>query len=145
VVFCILAFVPCHVCPHFTLPGIYLASNRNEHQKVFLAVKRGLRLRMTPSPSSVSRLSRQCGIRNISHPNRPPLPFSWKALLYFCTSYQQALFLNHNLFLVFSYRHVFSPLHHIVISFFSLLSFNEYENSENMGGYEVGSGNWNVE
>jgi hypothetical protein len=47
-------------------PRVYPAFNRNEFQKIFLRVKRGQRLRLTIIPLSVSRLSRQCGILNIS-------------------------------------------------------------------------------
>jgi hypothetical protein len=63
-------------------PVVYSASNRNEYRKIFLGIKRGLRVRLTFSPLSVSRLSRQCGIFNISQPCRPPRPVTGITLLY---------------------------------------------------------------
>jgi hypothetical protein len=40
-------------------------------------------LTTSPPPTSISRLSRQCGILNISLPYRPPRPLTGTALLYF--------------------------------------------------------------
>jgi hypothetical protein len=40
-------------------------------------------LELTTLPPSVSRLSRQCGILNISQTYRPPLPVTGIALLFF--------------------------------------------------------------
>jgi hypothetical protein len=51
--------------------GVYPASKRNEYQKqkkFFLGVEHGQRIRLTTSPLSVSQLSRQCGILDISQP-----------------------------------------------------------------------------
>jgi hypothetical protein len=60
-------------------PKVYSASNRNEYQKV----KLGGCLGLTTLPPSVSRLSRQCGILNISQPSRPQRPVTGIALLQF--------------------------------------------------------------
>jgi hypothetical protein len=65
--------------------GVYSATDRIEYQKpekkIFLGVNCGQSIRLT-SPSSVSRLSRQCRILNIPQPYRPPRPVTGIALLY---------------------------------------------------------------
>jgi hypothetical protein len=68
-------------------PGVYSASNRNEYQKhknnnVLWGVKCGGCAGLTTLPPSVSRLSRQCGILNISQSYRPPQSVAGIALLH---------------------------------------------------------------
>jgi hypothetical protein len=65
------------------LCGLFRASNRNEYQKqqkCFWGVERGQCVRLTSLPS-VSRLSRQCVLLNIS-PYAPPRPVTGIASFY---------------------------------------------------------------
>jgi hypothetical protein len=66
--------------------GVYSASNRNEYQKqkkCFWGETLGRCVGVRTLPPSMSRLSRQCGILNISQPHRPSRPVTGIALLYF--------------------------------------------------------------
>jgi hypothetical protein len=63
-------------------PGIYSVCKRNEYKELSWVVKCGRRVSMTTSPPSVSWLSRQCGILDISQSYRPPRHVIGTALLF---------------------------------------------------------------
>jgi hypothetical protein len=73
--------------PNPSGPGDYSASIRNEYRKLkkksFWGVKCGWCVGLITLSPSMSRLSRQCGILNISQPYRPPRPVTGIALLTF--------------------------------------------------------------
>jgi hypothetical protein len=52
--------------------GVYSASNRNEYKKIFPGTKRGRHARLTTSPPTMNRLSRQRVIFDILKTYRPP-------------------------------------------------------------------------
>jgi hypothetical protein len=66
-------------------PGVYWASKRNEYSEIFLGLMRDQRVRLTIWPLSVSWLSRQCDILDISECYRPSRPITGIALLFFFT------------------------------------------------------------
>jgi hypothetical protein len=62
-------------------------SIKSRKKKCFCLKKRGLLVRLTYLLPSVSRLSKQCGILNISQPYRPSRSLTGIALLYFTFLY----------------------------------------------------------
>jgi hypothetical protein len=77
--------------------GVYSASNRNEYQKQKNNVERVRCVGLTTLPPSVSRLSIQCGIFNISQPYRPPRPVTGIVLLrieHGCIQFQTLQFIS---------------------------------------------------
>jgi hypothetical protein len=72
-------------------PGVYSASNRNEYRKHEETIMfPGSKVRPVRGADNLTalmcRLSRQCGIPNISQPYRPLQPVKGIALLYFLYS-----------------------------------------------------------
>jgi hypothetical protein len=65
--------------------------------------RRGRCMRLTTSPPSVSRMSRQCGILSISQPYRLPRSVTWIALL----SYTYMIFVPHK-------KHSYGPPHSVM-------------------------------
>jgi hypothetical protein len=84
----IIVFYVVTMSPAFTQPLTEM-SNRDRNKKKIREVEGGRCVRLKTWPPSVSWLSRQCGILNITQPCRRPRPLTGIALLfiYRCCSY----------------------------------------------------------
>jgi hypothetical protein len=77
-------FIASHDTVHMNLFTIFLVRNVTVQRKINISVINhcGLCVGLTALQPSMSRLSRQCGILNISQPYRPPRPVTEIALLF---------------------------------------------------------------
>jgi hypothetical protein len=92
----------------------YLQSTSIELSRLLRGVERGRCIRLTTSPQSVSLLSKQWAIINISHTYRPPRPVTRLVLLTFYSSWniftinlhswQLCLPFPLNIFIIWTYR-----------------------------------------
>jgi hypothetical protein len=98
--------------------GLALITTDNlQNRKTFLGVKGGRRVRLTTPPSSVSRLSRQCGILDISQTYRPPRPVEGVAFF----NYKNVNIIKHLIKPIYIYIYIyirnftfyFYPLQHV--------------------------------
>jgi hypothetical protein len=80
-------------------PGIDSGSNRNEYQKIFLESKARPVRKADNSPASVSRLSRQNEILDVSQPHRTPRPVTIISLLNTFQFYHRIIVVSFRVFL----------------------------------------------